>query len=142
MMPYYACDEDDIDDESDDQELEAHYMYLAQIQEVTPDTADNSRPIFDAEPSQKLVEIILFIIDSGSKDETPAFLIDFLTLVQRGLHAQVRTVRTDKGTEFLIKNIHAYFAKEGIRHETSTAQTPEITVLSKDETMLLLRLLE
>ncbi|GJZ27017.1 retrovirus-related pol polyprotein from transposon TNT 1-94 [Tanacetum coccineum] len=33
-----------------------------------------------------------------SKDETPAVLIDFLTLVQRGLHAQVRTVRTDKGT--------------------------------------------
>nr|GEU59877.1 integrase, catalytic region, zinc finger, CCHC-type, peptidase aspartic, catalytic [Tanacetum cinerariifolium] len=44
---------DDIDDESDDQELEAHYMYMAQIQEVTLDTADNSRPIFDAEPLQK-----------------------------------------------------------------------------------------
>ncbi|GJV07649.1 retrovirus-related pol polyprotein from transposon TNT 1-94, partial [Tanacetum coccineum] len=36
-----------------------------------------------------------------SKDETPAVLIDFLTLVQRGLHAQ------------------------GIRQETSNAQTPE-----------------
>ncbi|GKE21859.1 retrovirus-related pol polyprotein from transposon TNT 1-94 [Tanacetum coccineum] len=46
-----------------------------------------------------------------SKDETPAILIEFLTLVQRGLHAQVRTVRTDKGTEFLNKNLHAYFAK-------------------------------
>ncbi|GKE92585.1 retrovirus-related pol polyprotein from transposon TNT 1-94, partial [Tanacetum coccineum] len=33
-----------------------------------------------------------------SKDETPGVLIDFLTLVQRGLHAQVTTVRTDKGT--------------------------------------------
>ncbi|GJS47392.1 retrovirus-related pol polyprotein from transposon TNT 1-94 [Tanacetum coccineum] len=31
-----------------------------------------------------------------SKDETPGVLIDFLTLVQRGLHAQVTTVRTDK----------------------------------------------
>ncbi|GJY25521.1 retrovirus-related pol polyprotein from transposon TNT 1-94 [Tanacetum coccineum] len=60
-----------------------------------------------------------------SKDETPEVLIDFLTLVQRRLHAQVRTIRTDKGTEFLNKTIHAYFAKEGIRHETSTAQTPE-----------------
>ncbi|GKE32634.1 hypothetical protein Tco_1451956, partial [Tanacetum coccineum] len=28
---------DDIDDEPDDQELEAHYMYKAHIQEVTPD---------------------------------------------------------------------------------------------------------
>ncbi|GJT54255.1 retrovirus-related pol polyprotein from transposon TNT 1-94 [Tanacetum coccineum] len=60
-----------------------------------------------------------------SKDETPRVLIDFLTLVQRGLHAQVTTVRTDKGTEFLNKSLHAYFAKEGIRHETSTARTPE-----------------
>ncbi|GJZ99229.1 retrovirus-related pol polyprotein from transposon TNT 1-94 [Tanacetum coccineum] len=60
-----------------------------------------------------------------SKDETPAVLIDFLTLVQRELHAQVRTVRTDKGTEFLNKTLHAYFAKEGIRHETSTARTPK-----------------
>ncbi|GJX06162.1 retrovirus-related pol polyprotein from transposon TNT 1-94 [Tanacetum coccineum] len=60
-----------------------------------------------------------------SKDETPGVLIDFLTLVQRGLHAQVTTVRTDKGTKFLNKSLHAYFAKEGIRHETSTARTPE-----------------
>nr|GEV67543.1 hypothetical protein [Tanacetum cinerariifolium] len=40
---------DDTDDESKDQELEAHYMHMAQIQEVSPDAA-NSGPIFDAEP--------------------------------------------------------------------------------------------
>ncbi|GJV24371.1 hypothetical protein Tco_1377066 [Tanacetum coccineum] len=45
---------DDTDDESDDQELKAHYMYMAQIQEVTPDAADNSGPIFDAESLQKV----------------------------------------------------------------------------------------
>ncbi|GJT27430.1 hypothetical protein Tco_0907705 [Tanacetum coccineum] len=39
---------DDTDDEPEDQELEAHYLYMAQIQEVTPDVADNSGPIFDA----------------------------------------------------------------------------------------------
>ncbi|GJV99286.1 retrovirus-related pol polyprotein from transposon TNT 1-94 [Tanacetum coccineum] len=304
---------DDTDDESDDQELEAHYMYMAQIQEVTPDPVDNSGPIFDAEPLHKLVDIILFIVDSRcskhmtgniklltnfvekflgtvkfgndqiapilgygdlvqgtitikqgndlligsrgtdlysitlqdsptpniiclmakatssqawlchrhlshlnfdtinllsknnivnglpklkfvkdhlcsscelgkakrksfhtkttpsskrrlqllhmdlcgpmrvesinakkrvlvivddysrytwthflrSKDETPKVLIDFLTLIQRGLHAQVRTIRTDKCTKFLNKTLHAYFVKEGIRHETSTTQTPE-----------------
>nr|GEZ68194.1 hypothetical protein [Tanacetum cinerariifolium] len=33
---------DDTDDEPEDQELEAHYMYMAQIQEVNPDDADNS----------------------------------------------------------------------------------------------------
>ncbi|GJR67594.1 hypothetical protein Tco_0013659 [Tanacetum coccineum] len=45
---------DDTDDESDDQELEAYYMYMAQIQEVTPDPVDNSGPIFDAEPLHKV----------------------------------------------------------------------------------------
>ncbi|GJX26966.1 putative ribonuclease H-like domain-containing protein [Tanacetum coccineum] len=66
-----------------------------------------------------------FVKDYLSKDETPRVLIDFLTLVQRGLHAQVTIVRTDKGTEFLNNTLHAYFAKEGIRHETSTTRTPE-----------------
>nr|GEX31866.1 hypothetical protein [Tanacetum cinerariifolium] len=46
---------DDTDDESEDQELEAHYMYMAQIQEVSPDAADDSGPIFDSEPLQKVI---------------------------------------------------------------------------------------
>ncbi|GJZ99957.1 hypothetical protein Tco_0672508 [Tanacetum coccineum] len=45
---------DDTDDESNDQELEAHYMYMAQIQKVTPDAANNSGPIFNAEPLHKV----------------------------------------------------------------------------------------
>nr|GEW71487.1 reverse transcriptase domain-containing protein [Tanacetum cinerariifolium] len=44
---------DDTDDESDDQALEAHYMYMAKIQEVSPDAVD-SGPIFDTEPEQKV----------------------------------------------------------------------------------------
>ncbi|GJQ90763.1 retrovirus-related pol polyprotein from transposon TNT 1-94 [Tanacetum coccineum] len=60
-----------------------------------------------------------------SKDETPDVLIDFLRLVQRGLHAQVRTVGTDNGIEFLNKTLHAYFSQEGIELQTSTAQTPK-----------------
>nr|GFC45743.1 hypothetical protein [Tanacetum cinerariifolium] len=45
---------DDTDDESDDQELEAHYMYMAKIQEVSSDVV-NSGPIFDTEPEQKVL---------------------------------------------------------------------------------------
>nr|GEY42376.1 hypothetical protein [Tanacetum cinerariifolium] len=41
-----------------------------------------------------------------SKDETPEVLINFLRLFQRGLQAQVRVVRTDKGTEFLNQTLH------------------------------------
>nr|GFB99858.1 hypothetical protein [Tanacetum cinerariifolium] len=45
--------DDTDDDELEDHELEAHYMYMAQLQEVSPDAAD-SGPIFDAEPLQKV----------------------------------------------------------------------------------------
>nr|GEY96906.1 hypothetical protein [Tanacetum cinerariifolium] len=44
---------DNTGDESDDQELEAHYMYMAKLQQVSPDAVD-SRPIFDTEPEQKV----------------------------------------------------------------------------------------
>nr|GEW26909.1 hypothetical protein [Tanacetum cinerariifolium] len=44
---------DDTDDESDDQKLEAHYMYMAKLQQVSPDDV-NSGPIFDKEPEQKI----------------------------------------------------------------------------------------
>nr|GFB79121.1 hypothetical protein [Tanacetum cinerariifolium] len=44
---------DDTDDESDDQELEAHYMYMAKLQQVSLDVVD-SRHIFDKEPEQKV----------------------------------------------------------------------------------------
>nr|GFC12689.1 hypothetical protein [Tanacetum cinerariifolium] len=44
---------DDTNDESDDQELEAHYMYMAKLQQVSPDV-DDSGPIFDKEPEQKV----------------------------------------------------------------------------------------
>nr|GEZ33235.1 retrovirus-related Pol polyprotein from transposon TNT 1-94 [Tanacetum cinerariifolium] len=58
-----------------------------------------------------------------SKDETPKVLIDFLRLVQRGLQAQVRVVRTDKGTKFLNQTLHAFFATEWILHQTPVART-------------------
>nr|GEZ83682.1 hypothetical protein [Tanacetum cinerariifolium] len=45
--------DDTDDDELEDQELEAHYIYMAQLQEVSPDAAD-SGPIFDDEPLQKV----------------------------------------------------------------------------------------
>nr|GEZ78165.1 hypothetical protein [Tanacetum cinerariifolium] len=43
---------DDTNDESKDQELETHYMYMAQLQEVFIDATD-SGPMFDAEALQK-----------------------------------------------------------------------------------------
>nr|GEU74374.1 hypothetical protein [Tanacetum cinerariifolium] len=45
---------DDTDDEPEDQQLEVHYLHMAHIQAVTPDVVDNSGPIFNAEPLQKV----------------------------------------------------------------------------------------
>ncbi|GJX96129.1 retrovirus-related pol polyprotein from transposon TNT 1-94 [Tanacetum coccineum] len=59
------------------------------------------------------------------RDETPEVLKDFLMMIQRNLQAQVISVRTDRGTEFLNKTLHAYFKEEGIKHQTSTPRTPK-----------------
>ncbi|GJU43186.1 retrovirus-related pol polyprotein from transposon TNT 1-94 [Tanacetum coccineum] len=48
---------DDTDNEPEDQELEAHYMYMTKIQEVISNVADNSGPIFDTEPLEKIHNI-------------------------------------------------------------------------------------
>nr|GEV06577.1 retrovirus-related Pol polyprotein from transposon TNT 1-94 [Tanacetum cinerariifolium] len=70
---------DDTDDEPEDQKLEAHYMYMAHIQEVTPDAADNSGPIFDAELLQKVQNnndnYNVFAIES-EHPEQPEFVND------------------------------------------------------------------
>nr|GFB70095.1 hypothetical protein [Tanacetum cinerariifolium] len=65
---------DDTDDESDDQELEAHYMYMEKIQEVTPDAAGSSGPIFDTEPLQQNDDVD----DLDSERELLASLIEKL----------------------------------------------------------------
>ncbi|GJV96783.1 hypothetical protein Tco_1548360 [Tanacetum coccineum] len=44
----------DTDEESNEQELEAHYMYMAKIQEVLHAIDDNSGPTYDAEPLEKV----------------------------------------------------------------------------------------
>ncbi|GKA53190.1 retrovirus-related pol polyprotein from transposon TNT 1-94 [Tanacetum coccineum] len=58
-------------------------------------------------------------------DETPEFLKDFLTMIQRNLQCPVIFVRTDRGTEFLNKTLNAFFKEEGIEHQTSTPRIPE-----------------
>ncbi|GJS57527.1 retrovirus-related pol polyprotein from transposon TNT 1-94 [Tanacetum coccineum] len=46
-------------------------------------------------------------------------------LDRANIKPRVITVRTDRGTEFLNKTLHAYFKEEGIEHQTSTPRTPE-----------------
>nr|GFC87953.1 Gag-Pol polyprotein [Tanacetum cinerariifolium] len=75
---------DDTDDESDDQELEAHYMYMAKLQQVSPDAVD-SGPIFDIEPEQQLIEIVLFIVNSGCSKHMTGNLKLLINFVEKFL---------------------------------------------------------
>nr|GEU65451.1 hypothetical protein [Tanacetum cinerariifolium] len=76
---------------------------------------------------------------SSCEDETPEVLKAFLTMIQRNLQALVITVRTDRGTKFLNKTVHAFFKEEGIQHQTLLLEHLNRTALSKDETVLWLR---
>nr|GEX68505.1 reverse transcriptase domain-containing protein [Tanacetum cinerariifolium] len=48
-----------------------------------------------------------------------------LKFVKDHLCSSLRIVQTDKGMEFLNKTLHAYFASEGINHQTFVARTPK-----------------
>nr|GEW47440.1 hypothetical protein [Tanacetum cinerariifolium] len=50
---------EELDDEPEDQELEAHYMYMAKIQEVTLNIADNFGPISNVESLQKRLNVMI-----------------------------------------------------------------------------------
>nr|GEU47505.1 Gag-Pol polyprotein [Tanacetum cinerariifolium] len=126
-----SYDREQIDQNDDDDDLANEHALLASLIEKLKCEIDDSKNHnkFLKTSNKVLVEKLKVIVDDysrytwtyflRSKDETPDVLIDFLRLVQRGLHAQVRIVRTDKGTKFLNKILHAYFASEGIHHQTA-----------------------
>ncbi|GJR52429.1 retrovirus-related pol polyprotein from transposon TNT 1-94 [Tanacetum coccineum] len=60
-----------------------------------------------------------------SKDEAPAFIINFLKMIQVRLKETVRRIRTDNGTEFVNQTLREYYEKAGISHETSVARSPQ-----------------
>ncbi|GJR90674.1 retrovirus-related pol polyprotein from transposon TNT 1-94 [Tanacetum coccineum] len=45
--------------------------------------------------------------------------------IPQEISSPVISVRTDRGTKFLNKTLHAFFKEEGIEHQTSTPRTPE-----------------
>ncbi|GKA76574.1 retrovirus-related pol polyprotein from transposon TNT 1-94 [Tanacetum coccineum] len=70
---------------------------------------------------------ILVIVDDYSrfiwvkflrpKDETPKFVVILLKQLQVGLNKTVRNVRIDNGTEFVNKDLIAYYERVGITYE-------------------------
>nr|GEU98466.1 hypothetical protein [Tanacetum cinerariifolium] len=77
-----------------------------------------------------------------SNDERLKVLNEFLIKIQRNLQAPVITVRTDRGTEFLNKTLHAFLKKKELSIKPLQLEHLNKTALLKDETVLWLRLLE
>ncbi|GJS37326.1 retrovirus-related pol polyprotein from transposon TNT 1-94 [Tanacetum coccineum] len=90
---------DDTDDESDDQELEAHYMYMAQIQEVTPD------PLTILDPSLMLNHCISSDGENLDKMKEKGDACIFV-----GYSTQSRAYRVfNKRTRIIVETIHVNF---------------------------------
>ncbi|GJR49829.1 retrovirus-related pol polyprotein from transposon TNT 1-94 [Tanacetum coccineum] len=78
---------------------------------------------------------ILVIVDDYSrftwvmflrtKDETPEFVIKLLKQLRVGLNKTVKNVCTDNGTEFVNKDLTAYYESIGITHEKTVLRTPQ-----------------
>ncbi|GJX25774.1 retrovirus-related pol polyprotein from transposon TNT 1-94 [Tanacetum coccineum] len=60
-----------------------------------------------------------------SKDETQEFVVKLLKQLQVGLNKMVRNVRTDNGTEFVNKDLTAFYKSVGITHEKIVPRTPQ-----------------
>ncbi|GJV68083.1 retrovirus-related pol polyprotein from transposon TNT 1-94 [Tanacetum coccineum] len=60
-----------------------------------------------------------------SKDETPEVVIKFLKQIQVGLNKTIRYIRTDNGTEFINKDLTAYYERVGIFQKKTVPRTPQ-----------------
>ncbi|GJZ46214.1 retrovirus-related pol polyprotein from transposon TNT 1-94 [Tanacetum coccineum] len=58
-----------------------------------------------------------------SKDETPEVVIKFLKQIQVGLNKTIRYIRTDNGTEFVNKDLAAYYERVGIFYLKTVPRT-------------------
>ncbi|GJV60407.1 integrase, catalytic region, zinc finger, CCHC-type containing protein [Tanacetum coccineum] len=60
-----------------------------------------------------------------SKDETPEVVIKFLKQIQVGLNKTIRYICTDNGTEFINKDLNAYYECVSIFHQKTIPRTPQ-----------------
>ena len=58
-----------------------------------------------------------------TKSETQLHLYSFHALVKTQFNANIKIVRSDNGTEFLVKDLHNFFLDKGIIHQRSCIGT-------------------
>nr|GEX66340.1 hypothetical protein [Tanacetum cinerariifolium] len=129
---------DDTNDELEDQELEAHYMYMAKLQEVSRDAA-NSGPLFDAKPLQKELEahyMYMAKLQEVSRDAADSGPLFDANPLQKSRSYRV----FNKRTRVIVETIHVNFDElpQMVSDHVSSDPAPEYkTVTTSNELDLL-----
>ena len=66
-----------------------------------------------------------WVVILKSKDETQHSLINLIKLVQNEKGLKLIKIRSDRGTKFLNRTLSSFLEESGIRHELSSARTPQ-----------------
>lgn len=66
-----------------------------------------------------------WVIFLNSKDQTSGMLIKLIKRIQNEKCSLVSRIRSDRGTEFINKNLESFLSEQGIKHELSAARTPQ-----------------
>nr|GEX74390.1 hypothetical protein [Tanacetum cinerariifolium] len=119
---------DDTDDEFDDQELEAHYMYMSKLQQVSPDAVD-SGPIFDKEPEQKVQNddhYDVFAIECQHPEQSESVHKTYLT-EQDALNVIIESVDMNYDSKHIDQNDEdTDLAKEQLKRRDSIEYASEM----------------
>nr|GEV07036.1 copia protein [Tanacetum cinerariifolium] len=129
---------DDTDDEPEDQELEAHYMYMAQIQKVSPNAANNSGPIFDTEPLQKVLNndhYNVFAIESKHPEQSKS--VNDIYLIEQDEHnVTIDSLDMSYDRKQIDQNDDDYLANERVIPPTSVSRPQLKSNQIEDRVML------
>ncbi|GJU67813.1 hypothetical protein Tco_1254072 [Tanacetum coccineum] len=125
----------DSDEEEEDQELEAHYVYMAKIQEddskITPDSLDmcNDEGKVDQDTVQEEEQIIMFIVDSGCTKHMTGNLKLLIKFVEKFLVQCLMS--TSKGENEVVSKPSDVSNKEHTTQSTRktiAAESPQLIV--------------
>ncbi|MDQ9786510.1 DDE-type integrase/transposase/recombinase, partial [Serratia marcescens] len=67
----------------------------------------------------------IWVVPLKSNDETQKHLIKLIKQIQTEKDLKLAKIRSDRGTEFLNKTLSSFLEEFGIRHEMSSARTPQ-----------------
>lgn len=61
-----------------------------------------------------------------TKDEVVAYMKQYINRVERDKNRKVKQFRSDNGLEYCNKSLETYFQRNGIKHERSNIETPQM----------------